>query len=107
MRLKLLEEVGRPIHAFKAQGFVPAIVRTEINYKKPLFIGDEVKVVMWLSELRSISANMVFEFYNQHNNLVATGEQKRLFIGLKTQRPHKLSDQDRALFVPYVADLQK
>ncbi|MEO6147781.1 MAG: acyl-CoA thioesterase [Sulfuriferula sp.] len=39
-RLRLLEEVGLPIHEIKTKGFVPALVRTEINYKKPLLIGD-------------------------------------------------------------------
>lgn len=106
-RLKLLEEVGLPIHEIKSKGFVPALVRTEIDYKKPLFIGDEVRVVMWLSELRSMSANMHFEFYNQHNQLVATGEQAGLFIGLEKQRPHKLSEQDRERFEPYVKELSK
>jgi acyl-CoA thioester hydrolase len=106
-RLKLLDEVGLSIHKIKAKGFVPALVRTEINYKKPLFIGDEVKVVLWLSELRSASANMSFEFYNQHGELVATGEQAGLFIGLENQRPHKLSEEDKKRFEPYVAEVKK
>ena len=103
-RLRLLEEVGLPIHEIKSKGFIPALVRTEINYKKPLFIGDEVRVVLWLSELRSMSANMCFEFYNQHDQLVATGQQAGLFISLEKQRPHRLSEQDRKRFEPYVAE---
>ncbi|MBW9276021.1 MAG: acyl-CoA thioesterase [Candidatus Thiodiazotropha sp. (ex. Lucinisca nassula)] len=106
-RLRLLEKVGLPIHEIKSKGFVPALVRTNISYKKPLFIGDEVRVVLWLSELRSMSANMSFEFYNQHNQLVATGEQAGLFISLEKQRPHKLSQQDRKRFEPYVSESSK
>ena len=106
-RLNLMDEVGLPIHEVKSKGFVPALVRTEINYKKPLFIGDEVRVVMWLSELRNISANMCFKFYNQHNQLVATGEQAGLFINLEKQCPHKLSDEDRKRFEPYVQEVSE
>ncbi|MEW8683443.1 MAG: thioesterase family protein [Candidatus Thiodiazotropha endolucinida] len=106
-RLKLLKDVGLPIHEIKAKGFVPAIVRTEINYKKPLFIGDEVRVVLWISELKSASANMSFKFYNQHDELVATGKQAGLFISLENQRPYRLSKNDRALFEPYVARASK
>ena len=36
-RLKLMEEVGLPAHEVKLKGFVPALIRTEICYKKPLF----------------------------------------------------------------------
>ena len=101
-RLKLLEEIGLPIHEIKAKGFVPALVRTEINYRKPLFIGDEVRVVLWLSELKGASAKMSFEFYNQLHELVATGEQAGLFIRLENQRPHRLSENDRARFEAYL-----
>ena len=102
-RLKLLEEVGLPVHEIKLKGFVPALIRTEIRYKKPLFLGDEVRVVLWISELKNASATMRFEFYNQLNDIVAEGEQVGLFIKVDSQRPHKLSAVDRARFEPYVA----
>lgn len=102
-RLKLLEEVGFPVHEIKSTGFVPALIRTEIRYKKPLFLGDEVRVVLWISELKNASATMRFEFYNQLNDIVAEGEQVGLFIKVDSQRPHKLSASDRARFEPYVA----
>ena len=102
-RLKLLEEVGLPVHEIKSKGFVPALIRTEIRYKKPLFIGDEVRVVLWISELKNASATMRFEFYNQLNDIVAEGEQVGLFIKVDSQRLHKLSTSDRARFEPYIA----
>ena len=102
-RLKLLEEVGLPVHEIKSKGFVPALIRTEIRYKKPLFLGDEVRVVLWISELKNASATMRFEFYNQLNDIVAEGEQVGLFIKVDSQRPHKLSASDRAPFEPYIA----
>ena len=102
-RLKLLEEAGLPVHEIKLKGFVPALIRTEIRYKKPLFLGDEVRVVLWISELKNASATMRFEFYNQRNDIVAEGEQVGLFIKVDSQRPHKLSALDRARFEPYVA----
>ena len=102
-RLKLLEEVGLPVHEIKLKGFVPALIRTEIRYKKPLFLGDEVRVVLWISELKNASATMRFEFYNQLNDIVAEGEQVGLFIKVDSQRPHKLSALDRARFEPYIA----
>ena len=105
-RLKLLDEVGLPIHEVIANGFAPVLIRTEINYKNPLYIGDEVTVLMWLSELRGVSVKMNFEFYNQHNDLVATGEQGGLFVSLETKRPTKLSAQDRSRFEPYLADVR-
>ena len=102
-RLKLLDEVGLSVHEINDRGFAPVLVRTEIDYKKPLFIGDEAKVVLWLSEMKSISARIHFDFYNQHDELVASGDQVGLFVDLKTQRAYKLSDEERQRFEPYLA----
>lgn len=101
-RLKLLEQVDLPVHEIKVNGFVPALVKTEINYKKPLFIGDTVRVVMWISKLKKISASMSFQFFNQKDDLVAEGEQLGLFIKLDSQSPHKLSDDHRTRLEQYL-----
>lgn len=44
---------------------------------------------------------MRFEFLNQRDEIVATGQQTGIFIGFSDQRIHKLSDSERALFEPY------
>lgn len=49
-RLKLLDAVGLPMQHINQRGFTPVLVRTEIDYKKPLLIGDDVTVRLWLSE---------------------------------------------------------
>ena len=61
-----------------------------------------VHVVMWITEMKSISATMEFQFFNQHDELVAEGEQVGLFIKLETQRPHKLSEDHRKRFEQYL-----
>jgi len=101
-RLKLLEAAGLPAHRIKEQGFIPVLTRTEVNYKKPLVLGDDVKVVLWISELKRISATMIFHFFNQRNELIADGVQTALFINIDNQRPYKLPIEDRARFEPYV-----
>mgnify|MGYP001823817615 FL=1 len=35
-RLKMLEQVGMPVHKLEALGVAPALTHTEIDYKKPL-----------------------------------------------------------------------
>jgi acyl-CoA thioester hydrolase len=102
-RLKLLNEVGLPVEKVKETGFTPALIRTEIDYKRPLFIGDEAKVVMWISELRRASLVMTFEFFNRNGDLVATAKQSGLFIDLETQRPHKLTKSVWERFKTYLA----
>ena len=104
VRLEFLARIGLPVHEIRDRGFMPVLTSTEIRYRKPLFIGDEVRIVMWLSDLRSASAKMSFEFYNQKGDVVATGEQAGLFVDVESHRPHRLKEQERSLFEPYVED---
>jgi YbgC/YbaW family acyl-CoA thioester hydrolase len=101
-RLKLLEEAGLPVHVIQQHGFVPVLTRTEISYKKALFLGDTVRVVLRISELKRISATLKFQFFNQKDKLVADGLQVALFISLEDQRPYRLPQEERSRFEPYV-----
>ena len=101
-RLKLLESAGLPVHRITEHGFVPVLTRTEINYKQPLVLSDEVRVILWISDLKRISATILFNFINQRNELVAEGMQTALFVNVENRRPYKLPMEDRARFEPYV-----
>lgn len=101
-RLKLLESAGLPVHRITEHGFIPVLTRTEINYKQPLVLSDEVRVILWISDLKRISATILFNFINQRNELVAEGMQTALFVNVDNRRPYKLPIEDRARFEPYV-----
>lgn len=101
-RTKLLEAVGMPTHDIFKQGFAPVLVHTNITYKSPLYLGDTVRVEVWLSELKNASAIMQFRFYNGQGTLAAEGFQKGLFVDSLSMRPRRLRPEERALFTPYL-----
>ena len=53
---------------------------------------------MWVSKLNNASAILEFRFYNENNELCATGQQKGLFINLKTMRPSRLTEKHHEAF---------
>lgn len=101
-RLKILEAVGFPVDRVAVDGVVPVLASTEIAYKNPLYLGDRVRVEVWLSKLRGASARMEFRFYNGEGVLAATGSQKGLFVHRESMRPQRLSPEMRAAFEPFV-----
>ncbi|HSO07305.1 MAG TPA: thioesterase family protein [Pelomicrobium sp.] len=101
-RLKLLEELGLPVHEIEKAGFVPVLIETRISYLRPLALGDPACVELWLSELGNASAWLEFRFYGAGGALAATGRQKGLFVSTATMRPIKLTDAQRRLFEPYL-----
>jgi len=101
-RQRLFEAAGLPIEELALTGIVPALVRTEIEYKLPLRLGDRARVEVWISELRRASACVEYRFY-RGNELVASGTQKGLFIDRASMRPARVSPEVRARFEPFLA----
>jgi acyl-CoA thioester hydrolase len=102
-RLKLLEAVGMPVAKLtRDAGIFPTLSRTEIQYKKPLFLGDTVQIDIWLSRLKNVSAVMEFRFYNGRGKLTTSGRQTGLFLDGTTHKPCRLSEQQRASFTVYL-----
>ncbi len=101
-RNRLSEEAGLPLHKLEALDFAPVLTKTEIVYKKPLYLGDKVQIELYLTDLRKISGTIKFNFLNQNDELVAEGEQKALFFNLNTKKPHKLSKEHWSMFAEYL-----
>jgi acyl-CoA thioester hydrolase len=107
-RLKLLEAIGMPVHEIiNRQGLLPTLIKTEIHYHRQLFLGDSVRIEVWLSKLRHVSAIMEFRFYNGKDELTASGCQTGLFIDKQTHQPTPLDKKSMAAFAPYVEDASK
>ncbi len=102
-RTRLLAAIGLPIEQLTRVGIAPVLASTEIAYQEPLYLGDRVRVEVWISELRRASARLAFRFYKNGDVRVASGSQKGLFIHLDTKRPYRMSDEMRARFAPYLA----
>jgi acyl-CoA thioester hydrolase len=101
-RLKLLQATKMPVEQLTQRDIVPVLVSTEIEYKVPLVLGDQVRLEVWLSELRRASVRMEFRFYNEAHILCASGSQKGLFVHRESMRPYRFSDEMRAAFEPYL-----
>ena len=89
-RIKLLQAMGLSITQIAdEEGLMPIITETNIKYKKPLFLHNEVRVDVWVSKMFNVSAIFDMEFYNENNELCASSQQKVLFIDKHTQRPSR------------------
>ena len=102
-RMKLLEAIGLPVTEIAhGEGIVPVLTETSITYKKPFFLHNSVKIELWVSVLNNASAIMEFRFYNEKEELCATGWQKGLFIDRKSMRPSRLTQKHREAFEKFL-----
>jgi acyl-CoA thioester hydrolase len=102
-RTELLRAIGLAVEDLFEKGIAPILKSTEIVYKEALYLGDQVRVQVWLSELRHASARMEIRFYKDGDVLAASGSQLGLFFDLKAMRPYRLSREMRTAFQSYLA----
>lgn len=104
-RVQFLEAVGMPpAEIAKGEGIRPIITETKIEYKRPLFLENEVHIEVWISKLFNASAIMEFRFFNEKEELCASGYQKGLFINHETMRPARITPEIRAAFEQYLIE---
>ena len=101
-RLQLLVDAGVPTTDLLERGVAPVLIRTEIDYRSPLVLGDPVHVSLWLTELRAASATLEFTV-TSGDRLAATAVQRGLFVSTESGKPRRLTPDDRARFAPYLA----
>ena len=85
LRLAMLDAY-LPLDEQMAEGYLPAILKVEIDYKRPIELHDELTGVMWLSDLKKLRYEVTAEFV-ANGQLAAVGRQEGCFVSLKTKRP--------------------
>ncbi len=67
-RTLLAEKLGWPIAQMGANGEFPVVVRTEIDYKRPAKLGDNLLVSGWLGEVQTARFWCGFEIVRPADN---------------------------------------
>ena len=102
-RVKLFSAMGISIFdLLNNSSILPIITETFIQYKRPLFLNNKVRIECWVSQLNNASAILQFRFYNEKNELCTTGHQKGSFIDSKTLRPVRLNETMRTGFEKFL-----
>jgi len=72
-----------------------------IEYKAPAYLGDEIIVKTWISDIGKIKSKRKYEFYRKSDNkLLATAETLWVFVDMKTSRPTAIKDEIKDRFLP-------
>lgn len=85
LRLKFLNE-NLPLSKQIEQGYVPVIASTEIEYKRPVKLIDQVIGRLWLRNLGRYKWTVQAEIL-ANNVLAAVAIQKGAFVNLENGRP--------------------
>ena len=70
-----------------------------IEYLAPAYLGDEIEVRTWASEMKRVRALRKYEFIRKADGkVIAKGETQWIFVELTTGRPIAIPPEIQALF---------
>jgi acyl-CoA thioester hydrolase len=96
LRSEILADV-LPIDEILATGISPILTRSEIDYRRPVRIGDAAGGRMWVADLSRTRWTLAAEIV-VGDQVCASARQSGYFADLKTLRPVRVPDKLREQF---------
>ncbi|OGX05649.1 MAG: hypothetical protein A2Z88_10775 [Omnitrophica WOR_2 bacterium GWA2_47_8] len=82
----LLESVGVGFATLiREKSYFLPIVHAESDYKKPLFVGDKIKIQVVVDKIGTTSFSFVYKIFNQKKELAGTAKTVHVTIDKKSK----------------------
>ena len=86
-RLEWLTVIGVSYSDMEKKGTLMPVVRANLNFKSPLYFGDEFQVSVVLKNLPRATLVFYYEIVNQQNKIICSGTTVLAFLSPLTRRP--------------------
>ncbi len=86
-RLEWLSSLGISYAAMEKNGILMPVVSAELNFKKPLFFGDEFSVRVSLKKPPMATLEFNYQIVNQSDEEICTGSTVLAFLSAEKNRP--------------------
>ncbi|CAI8373376.1 MAG: Putative esterase [uncultured Bacteroidota bacterium] len=86
-RLEWLSSLGISYAAMEKNGILMPVVSAELNFKKPLFFGDELSVRVGLKKPPMATLEFNYQIVNQSDEEICTGSTVLAFLSAEKNRP--------------------
>ena len=83
-----------PLDTLMARGVAPVVMKTTIDYRKPVKIFDRVEGKMWASDMGNVKGILSTEF-RVNGGIVASAEQVGVFVKMESGRPVPFPEEFR------------
>ncbi len=76
------------------------VVRHEIDYKSPAFLGDELIAKTWVSSCEGVRSVRNVRVYNAAEKLVVETKTDWCLLDAQTMRPKRIEEDILSIFIP-------
>lgn len=81
-----------PMSEFIQHGFGWVIRDTFLEFKRPLLLGEQCRIITWLDEMENTGCRVCFEILKTNGKQSCTGYFNYTMVSLQTGRAHTVPD---------------
>jgi len=86
-RVEAMRSLGFSYREMEERGILLPVVDYHIQYRKPAFYDDELRIVTTIREVPGVRITFHYECFNQKNELLNTGTVTLVFIDKARNKP--------------------
>jgi acyl-CoA thioester hydrolase len=86
-RVEALRNIGISYKSLEESGIMMPVVQMNINYKKPAYYDDILRIVTNIKFIPPLKMEFLYEIYNSNNILINNGETILVFVSKETMKP--------------------
>ncbi len=86
-RVEAMRSLGFSYKKMEERGVLMPVINLTINYKKPAFYDDEIRIVTTIKTVPSARITFEYECYNQTDELLNTGTVTLVFLDKAKNKP--------------------
>lgn len=91
-RLSWLSNLGVSYASMEKEGILMPVVSAKMEFKKPLFFGDEFQVHVYLKKPPMATLEFDYQITNQHDEQICVGHTVLAFLSSAKNRPIRCPD---------------
>lgn len=85
-RVWFLTDSGIDFQSFLNQPAMPVVASVRMDFKKPAYMGDRLRVRTWISHKKRVSVTFSYEILNQAGELIHEADTVLVFVDPATKR---------------------
>lgn len=86
-RVEMLRSIGLTYSGMEESGIMMPVTELHCKYLKPALYDEEITIRVMIDKMPGVRIHFRYELFNEHEQLINTGETLLVFINMKTNRP--------------------
>lgn len=86
-RVEMLRSLGMTYRSMEESGIMMPVLEMKCKYLKPARYDEEIRIRVIMDKMPGVKIHFRYELYNEHDELIHTGETLLVFVNMLTNRP--------------------